>query len=569
MNPILDQPQTIDTDQLSPAATYRLANQDVIFQANANTDLRDLFWPWADALYVRSIQLRIIALRDDPFTPLVTRFYPGYQEVILGNEGMIISKRLAAPLNSSYDRAVLWTLECQAEGDRLVRLEIDIDWGEPLTQRMVDGLLVAQRNPEPAQGIYDQSNAESTRVFGNPYGRPDQMELGDPQRARLVYHVLVNGMVEVPLLLTISDVGEQMAWNGFLALRDTERAFELSVKAWNELLKSGRLWTPNLNLNRAIQQGKMEAVRFVQRLRSGFAPSDRLLWRLPALVACLDACDVTLSRNLLAHVRRVAERSEGRLPVHLPIRTQDELVDPDLALVQTNSAYLQALYEHLTRHFKADLLDEHYAAVSACAETLIQLRWQLAIEQDGAALAVVGLALRQALGLAMQHLDSVNMARWESEACELERLADALGGVEQLEPFAPLERLAQSSWQTPTDQPWHFTDPWLGIDLAGAAVWQGCGLRWERDHWTIQPAWPADWSWWALLDLPTGEGKLSLLWDGATLHTTQPVHTSLPMQVQDRINALKTDEHDFDLQFEFKSERDGVVERRIFKPQFE
>lgn len=73
-------------------------------------------------------------------------------------------------------------LECQAEGDRVLRLDIHIDWVKPSSQRIVDGLLVAQRNPEPAHGLYQQSNAESTRIFGNPHGCPDQVEI-DHQRA--------------------------------------------------------------------------------------------------------------------------------------------------------------------------------------------------------------------------------------------------------------------------------------------------------------------------------------------------------------------------------------------------
>ena len=111
-------------------------------------------------------------------------------------------------------------LECQAEGDLLVRLDIEIDWGEPLTQRIVDGLLVAQLNPRRAQGVYAQRNADLTCVFGNPYGRPSSYEFDDQGHARLSYYILINGIVEVPLLLTVSDVGEQVAWNGFLAMRD-------------------------------------------------------------------------------------------------------------------------------------------------------------------------------------------------------------------------------------------------------------------------------------------------------------------------------------------------------------
>jgi hypothetical protein len=568
MNPILDQPQTIDTDQLLSTASYRLANQDIAFHADARTDLTDLVWPWADDIYARRIQLRILTLRDEAIIPLVTRFYPGYQEEILGNERMIVSKRLAALLNSSYDRAVLWTLECQAEGDHVLRLEIDIDWGQPLIQRMVDGLLVAQRNPQPAQGIYSQSNADSTCIFGNPYGRADFVDIEHPQQARLVYHVLVNGVVEVPLLLTLSDVGEQVAWNGFLALRDTERAFELSVKAWDQLLKAGRLWTPDANLNQAIQAGRATAARHIQRLRSGYAPSDRDMRHLPALAHCLDAFDIRQSRNLLAHARRVAERSNGRIPRRLPVRPNDGLVDPGPALIETNAAYLSALYEHMRHHFDSELLAEHYAAVRACAEALIQHRWQAITDDDGPTLAAAGAALRRALGLALQQLDSVNSVRWESEACEMERRAQALDFEEQDEVFAPADLLAQGGWQTPTDQPWHFADPWLGIELAGQAVWRGCGITVEQDHVRVEPSWPAGWQWWALIDLPIGNSKLSLLWDGATLHATQPVHSPLPLQTHSRINVLRAEEHDFDLQFEMKSEQDSVAEGQVFKPQF-
>src|SRR5262245_58555390 len=138
MTPILDQPQTIDTDQLAVGARHRLANQELFFYTDAATDLVDLEWPWAGERYARHIALRISALREDELVPLVTRFYPAYQEVILGNESTIVSKRVCALLNSSYDRSILWTLECQAEGDRLLRLEIEIDWGQPLTQRIVD-----------------------------------------------------------------------------------------------------------------------------------------------------------------------------------------------------------------------------------------------------------------------------------------------------------------------------------------------------------------------------------------------------------------------------------------------
>ena len=130
-DPILDQPQSIEREQLAATAVYPLANQELRFTVDAATDLVDLFWPWVDELYARSIRMRVLDPRDETLVPMVTRYYPGYQELILGSEGMIVSKRVVVPFKSTFDRAVIWMLECQVEGDRLLRLEIDIDWGEP------------------------------------------------------------------------------------------------------------------------------------------------------------------------------------------------------------------------------------------------------------------------------------------------------------------------------------------------------------------------------------------------------------------------------------------------------
>ena len=570
-DPILDQPQSIDYDAIDPDATLHLGNQELVFTADSRTDLADLTWPWAGAVYARSIKLTVTDPQHDELVPMVTRYYPGYQETILGSEGMIISKRLATPLNSAEDRAVIWLLECQAEGDRLMRLDVEIDWGEPLTQRIVDGLLVAQRNPGAARGLYAQHNAESTRIFGNPHGRPSGLRLHVDGRAQLTYYVLINGHVEVPLLLTVSDVGEQVAWSGFLALRDAERAFELSVAAWDKALKTGRLWTPDPRLNRAVQAGRLAALRSVQRLRTGFAPSDREVAHVPGLVKALDGVDPIQSRNLLAHLRRAAERGGGMLPSHLPVRPKDEPEPAGPRLAWTNNAYLTALHEHLLRHPDHNLLAEHYAAVQACAERLVLVREAATEQVAGPMLAEASAALRHAVVLATEHRDTVNMGRWESEACELERQADAAaprGGNPLGAPAAWLER---STWQLSEDRPWYFADPWAGVALAGDAVWQGCGLQQRRGKLAVYPKRGAGWRWWALLDLLLDGGAISLVWDGATLHTTQPVQSDQPVQVYATIRARRTDELDFDLTFEFTptEEEGGRAQRRTFHPDFD
>ena len=558
-SPILDQPQTIDWTANPPATTARLANQELYFEVDAQTDLLNLFWPWAGECYAKRIALRVSAPREEDLIPMVTRLYPGHQELIMGTEGVILTKRVAVPHQSDYDRSVIWLLDCQAEGDRLLRLDVEIDWGEARTQRMVDGLLVAQRNPGPERGLYSQSNAELTCVFGNPQARPDHFEIDSPQHAKLVYHVLVNGMVEVPLLLALSDVGEQVAWNGFLALRDADRAFELSGKAWEKLLKSGRLWTPEIRLNQALQASKLAAARHVQRLRTGFAATDGGLATTTALIDSTDSVDITLSRNLLAHLRRVAEATVGRLPQQLPLRPKLEAADPGEALVITNGAYLAALTQHLHHHFAAEILAAHYEAVGLCTEQLLRHAATQPLGDD--AQQSYAQALRCAYTLAQWRQDEANAQRWQNALVAV--------AIETDDRRAALPLVLADALQRPADQPWYFAEPWTGIRASGRLLWDGCGISWRDGELWIEPTWPATWSWWALLNLPYQDDRtLSLVWDGTTLHATQPVHSLLPIKQWQTIRARNSDELEFDLHFELQSKLDGEVQRQIVRADF-
>jgi len=566
ISPILDQPQSIDYGLLPDGPIAQLANHEITCLLDADCDPQEITWLWADQVYARSVRLRIIDWLDGELVPLVTRFFPGHQEIIAGAEGVIVTKRLAVPYKATDDRALFWLLECQAEGDRMLRLEVDIEWDEPLNQRMVDGLLVAQRNPGPARGLYQQSNADSTRIFGNPHGRPDIVEIDDPQHARLVYHVLLNGIVEVPLILTVSDVGEQMAWNTFLALRDVEQMFDVSTHNWERRLHAGRLWTPDSAFNLAVEHARLAAIRHTQRLRTGTAPSDRRVERVPALVDVWDSLDPVQSRNLLAHLRRVAEATEGRLPAVLPAFPGAIEGGDDDDLLGSNLLYLRTLLAHISRHRAgAELLAEHLPAVRACADALVHLRaTQPARLADGAVATQLAQAMVDAARLAVCAGDAVNAARWESEAVYLAAV---------LAPSTPFDLLRwerASGWQAGSEQPHCFADPWQGMRLAGAAVWQGVGLADLGDQIVVEPAWPQAWSWWALLGTGLTEMRfLSLVWDGRTLHATQPVVSSLPVQVHRRIQLLHVGEFDFSPVFEMISEPGDSSQTLRFQPEFQ
>jgi hypothetical protein len=571
MHLYLDAPQTIDCDQLLPASRYLLANSELRFFADGASDLYDLVWPWANACYAAAIRLRVVTPIGDPLVALSNRYYPGYQETILGNETIIVTKQLMAPFKSDDDRAALWVLQCQAEGDHLLRLEVEIDWGEALTQRMVDGLLVAQRNPGAERGVYAQSNAESTRVFGNPHARPDEVNLDDPRHARLLYHVLVNGEVSVALLLTVSDVGEQMAWSSFLSLRESEETFSKSEKAWQTALNTGQIWTPDPNLNAALRAGRIATLQHLHHLRGGLAPASGKLMDAMRLVASLDGCDVTQSRNLLAHMRRLAEKNEGRLPPALMGATVATAQDGEWP----NVTYLAALHSHLQHHFDAKLLAQHYPAVQLCGAALIVQRSELAHEAWLAGLSLYAQGVNHALALATLQNHAIDIARWQSEVSYCRRLLATHSPVEPVALSAPGQEwpgqdwASRYGWHTPPNRPWGFEDVWQGIALAGEALWQGCGLRWQGECYRVEPGWRHQLAWWVLIDLPTAQGKLSLVWDGAVLHANQPLDSDLPMQLHAKIRAFGFEEMSYDPRFELidVDETAGAGEqKRYFRP---
>jgi len=196
-------------------------------------------------------------------------------------------------------------------------------------------------------------------------------------------------------------------------------------------------------------------------------------------------------------------------------------------VLHSNGLYLAALAAHLRHHGDEQLLAAHLPAVRLCAEALIALRVQARSDDAWSGAAACAQALQTACDLALLAGSTVDAARWESEAAWLGR-ADG---------------------QAPAPAP---STGWLSsVVMAGAAIWEGCGVRCDGQELWVEPAWPGAGSWWALLGLPLANGKhLSLLWDGATLHATQPVRSSLPVALCKRIQIHHTDEFDFDPVFE-------------------
>ncbi len=99
ISPVLDQPQSIDYLDLAGGPINRLANHELICWLDADCNPQEVYWPWANRRYVRSIVMRVLDWQEGELVPLVTRFFPGHQETIAGSEGVIVTKRLCIPLS--------------------------------------------------------------------------------------------------------------------------------------------------------------------------------------------------------------------------------------------------------------------------------------------------------------------------------------------------------------------------------------------------------------------------------------------------------------------------------------
>jgi hypothetical protein len=210
-----------------------------------------------------------------------------------------------------------------------------------------------------------------------------------------------------------------------------------------------------------------------------------------------------------------------------------------------------------------------------CVESLIRLRWE---DPPVAALpatqSLVAAALQCAVELAQVVGDDVNGARWASE---LQALAPRAAPVPGAAPAPGAADTPWLRWHTAACRPAVARHPWImspaaeGISLAGDAVWSGCGLHWRAGELWVEAVWPAAWSWWALLSLPLiGDKTLSLLWDGQRLHATQPVRSTVPVQVCKRIQMRHVDEYDFDPIFELTIDSDSgdTAAKHRYKPVF-
>ena len=386
------EPLSYDVETLAGGMSF--GSLSAFARADALSNLLGFYTPSDNRWAVRRVAYGFSSLGPgiERLEPLVTQFYPSHQETIWGTEGLILTQRVFLPYEAGYERGVCWLIEVQAEGPRLVQVEIHLEFdADDTTLRMQDGLLVATRTSDP----------NHVRVFGSS-GPPSYTDLNTPGRALLMYHVLIEGEIEQPFVLSASDAGEQLAWNGFLVLSDTERVFRETVRALDGRLAQAHLLTPDARVNQTLQWAKIALLRGQQRWRWGLGVpttlgTDRVdvaqaAWyalganwltpdfvgrQLQFLATHAQAEDGRLAATLAAHDLR-REPSPSSLPTALfllawqrYLNTSLEAADPAPAMSSLPTLYphLRAAAESLTAVRETVLADTlAHSALHAAAD---------------------------------------------------------------------------------------------------------------------------------------------------------------------------------------------------------
>jgi hypothetical protein len=213
------------------------------------------------------------------------------------------------------------------------------------------------------------------------------------------------------------------------------------------------------------------------------------------------------------------------------------------------------LRRHLRRHPAAEGAQAPRLAVRLCADSLVLARADLLRDPSSDEAQALAAVLRDAIALEERWTSdgtSIDATRWQSEVIDLERRFPS--AVEE-----PAQRTGGFSLPdlTADESPWQAHDSWPDVRLAADALWRGCGVDLSDGGIRVAAGWPAGW-WWALTDLPLPQGTLSLVWDGVTLHSTQPLLSAtgsdgapLPVALHTRIQTRHIDETDFALTFAF------------------
>jgi hypothetical protein len=381
---------TYDVEALATGASF--GNAKLFVRTDARSNLLGAWSASDNQWYCGPLRFRF-TVNDIELEPMVTRFFPAYQETIYGIEGIVLSHRVFVPYASGYERAVCWLLEVQAEGPRLVEIAVDI-YFSPAAQpdleeglafeqrekridiRLERGLTVAQTVPTYYSALDETlGRAKEVRVFGTT-GPPTVHLYSEPGRAQLLYHVLVEGYYDLPYVLGVSPAGEHVAWHGFLALSEITAAFQDTQKRADRWLDRCRLYTPDPAINRGIEWAKIGLLRGQQRFRRGPVllhdpPGDVITVRDVAWRSLGSTyVDPETTGEGLRYVAAEAGYETGRLADHFAAST-GEREDFGLNINDATPLLVIAAHHHYMVSQDDAFLDAIYDAVRGAADYIV------------------------------------------------------------------------------------------------------------------------------------------------------------------------------------------------------
>ncbi len=563
------EPLSFDVDALASGA--RLANLSILAHADALSNLASLYTPDDNRQPVRHLSYRFSLLGPgslEELTPLVSQFYPAYQETIWGTEGLILTQRVFVPYATAYERGVCWLIEVQAEGPRVLQVEVQVDVGPDAADVTVrDGLLVATMS-EAASG--------PVVVFGST-GPPTHWEALAAGRVRLFYHVLIEGEVEQPFVLSTAAASVSLAWNGFLMLTDTEQVFRETVAALDHQLAVAHVYTPDALANRGLAWARVNALRAQQRYRWGHAvaaevASDR--------VVVADACRYALGASwltpdfagrLLDFLGRHAVNRDGGLAAEVHAAAPTPRAESS---VPATATYLAALWRSLLsgvagRDIAPPLAADHAPLVATTA-TAAEYVQRHAGQGLGAA------AAHAAAGIA--HLLNPDAAPPDDQpdiiALVEAGLPPTAGNDERADASKEEAGIAARAWRTWADRdgpsaqimaclraagaraeqppatsavaPGELPggtapDPGAGVALLALTVEGLLGLHPSLKRLEMTPRLPADWPWLAVSRLPYQGRAISVAVLDGTIHSTTIVASPGRVEVYDKADIIPGD----------------------------
>lgn len=381
---------TYDVGELATGASF--GNQKLFICTDARSNLLSAWSASDNQWYCGPVRFHF-SVGDEKLAPMVTRFFPAYQETIYGTEGVVLSHRIFVPFAAGYKRAVCWLLEVQAEGPRLVEIAVDIQFlpaidpelaaalslgqrEKQIQLRLERGLVVAQTVPT-YYSRFDRTEGRSreVRIFGSS-GPPAAHLFTEPGRAQLLYRVLVEGYYDLPFVLGLSPAGQQVAWQGFLALSEISSAFEDTRKQVDQTLAQCHLYTPDPDVNRGLQWAKVNVLRAQQKFRRGPAvvhdpPGD--------IVAVRDVAWCSLAGSymspddtgqMLRYVAAEASYETGKLADHFHADS-GEREDYGLNINNATPLFVVAAHHHAAVTQDDAFLEAIYPAVKRAADYIV------------------------------------------------------------------------------------------------------------------------------------------------------------------------------------------------------